>query len=236
MVSVLIDKNLLQKLGKLPRVRIIKLLQPSAGAACCWGGRRCRHEPALGPALLTLCAPSSRPSGPLPPLGFFFPQSATDIAQIRELQTQVEDVKKEKQSLQEKVIPPPPARCTQSCGAGAIRPFADLSVPGASPVLVVDAVFSSEMRSSLCPGVQSHFPFAAWSGSSALANRLCVPREQHPAEAVGRTGLGRAAGLCQQCPGAGESFPWQGSGDGDPHFSLLPSRATGAIAGAALRG
>ncbi|NWV56503.1 MY18B protein, partial [Daphoenositta chrysoptera] len=32
-------------------------------------------------------------------------QSATDIAQIRELQTQVEDVKKEKQSLQEKVIP-----------------------------------------------------------------------------------------------------------------------------------
>ncbi|NXO41512.1 MY18B protein, partial [Locustella ochotensis] len=32
-------------------------------------------------------------------------QSATDIAQIRELQTQVEDVKKEKQGLQEKVIP-----------------------------------------------------------------------------------------------------------------------------------
>lgn len=32
------------------------------------------------------------------------PQSATDIAQIQELQTQVEEVKKEKQSLQEKVL------------------------------------------------------------------------------------------------------------------------------------
>ncbi|NXW57660.1 MY18B protein, partial [Eurystomus gularis] len=45
-------------------------------------------------------------------------QSATDIAQIRELQTQVEDVKKEKQSLQEKVIPPQsaaPRACLEQC-------------------------------------------------------------------------------------------------------------------------
>ncbi|NXF13162.1 MY18B protein, partial [Smithornis capensis] len=40
-------------------------------------------------------------------------QSATDIAQIRDLQTHVEDVKKEKQSLQEKVIPAQAARVAQ---------------------------------------------------------------------------------------------------------------------------
>lgn len=50
----------------------------------------------------------SKPWSLLPLLGFLFLQSATDIAQIRELQAQVEDVKKEKQSLQEKVIPPQP--------------------------------------------------------------------------------------------------------------------------------
>ena len=71
-----------------------------------FGGRRCRHEPDFGTALLVASALRSEPSGLLPLLGFFPPQSATDIAQIRELQTQVEDVKREKQSLQEKVIPP----------------------------------------------------------------------------------------------------------------------------------
>lgn len=50
--------------------------------------------------------------GLLPPPGSFFPQSATDIAQIQELQTQVEDAKKEKQSLREKVIPPQTS-CTE---------------------------------------------------------------------------------------------------------------------------
>lgn len=53
-----------------------------------------------------LRALGSDPAAPTP--NFLFLQSATDIAQIRELQTQVEDVKKEKQSLQEKVIPAQP--------------------------------------------------------------------------------------------------------------------------------
>lgn len=53
-----------------------------------------------------LRALGSDPAAPTP--NFLFPQSATDIAQIRELQTQVEDVKKEKQSLQGKVIPAQP--------------------------------------------------------------------------------------------------------------------------------
>lgn len=54
---------------------------------------------------LSACALLQAP-GLLPPAGSLFPQSAADIAQIQELQTQVEDAKKEKQSLQEKVIPP----------------------------------------------------------------------------------------------------------------------------------
>lgn len=54
-----------------------------------------------------------------PTPNFLFPQSATDIAQIRELQTQVEDVKKEKQSLQEKVIPAGEGNSCPACGTPA---------------------------------------------------------------------------------------------------------------------
>lgn len=85
----------------------------------------------------------------LPPPGSLFPQSATDIAQIQELQTQVEDAKKEKQSLQEKVIPP-----QLSCAELSSEIPAPSEPHGTGQG---DAVSMSVVRPSLHRGVTKQF-------------------------------------------------------------------------------
>lgn len=97
--------------------------------------------------LFTACACCSEAWGLFPLLRLIFPQSATDIAQIRDLQTQVEDVKKEKQSLQEKVIPPQPIAPRAEKREPSRYPL--MSVPGASPVSLMDAMFLSEISPSI---------------------------------------------------------------------------------------
>lgn len=115
----------------------------------------------MGTTLPMACARCSEPAGLLPQLHFLFAQSATDIAQIRELQTQVEDVKKEKQSLQEKVIPP-----------HLVAPRAEEREPAGCPLasLLPDAgaVLLSETRPGLCCGGTK--PFLLWKTVSSCSD------------------------------------------------------------------